>query len=418
MPEIPNKRPKTPFQHYCDYMEEMPKIYKHIPQMSLEERNRRWQRVREEMKYWNLDCLLVWGSDAQFSLCEVNFRYLTAIPSQGRSLVVFPRKGDPIAFVGTGHDTFESTNYTWVKDVRLIPTLNDVVSTIKELGFEKSRIGNVGNIPNYWQFIQQYPIWTDIQKSLLEVEFIDAGPLLWNIELIKSPEEILTLFEAGKIARKVYDAMLESAKPGVKECELYGEMLKALVSNGGEPNSMFFMDSGNPVFAHAKHPPVSNRFLEKGDMIVVEYHTKYAGMVTHTERTVSIGEPSKETKELYSVAKEAYYASLGIMPGTTLKAAVEALRAPVNKAGYSYLECGYHAHGCTSGGFPSFNDTDDKLVDVADVIIRENMVLTQEVDLFNPKWKRGGGVMLADSFVVTGEGAKVFTDIPVELAIV
>jgi len=414
-----SKKQETIFQRYCAYMEEMPAIYKHIPQPSLKERDRRWQRVREEMKYWDLDCLLVWGSDAQFSLCEVNFRYLTAIPSQGRSLVIFPRKGEPIAFVGTGHDTFESICYTWVKDVRLIPALADVVAAIKELGFEKSRIGRIGNVSNYWDFIQQYPIWTDVQESFPEAKFIDAAPLLWKIELIKSPEEIALLYEAGKIARKVYDALLDVAKPGVKECELYGEMLRALVSNGGEPNSMLLMDSGNPAFAHPKHPPVSNRRIEKGDMIVVEYHTKYAGMVTHTERTVSIGEPSREAKELYGVCKEAYFASLESMtPGTTLKAATEALRAPVNKAGYSYLECGYHSHGCTSGGFPSYNDPDNNLDDVAYVIIHENMVFTQEVDLYNPKWKRGGGAVLADSFVVTDKGAMVLADIPVELAVV
>lgn len=410
---------ETMYTRYCDYMESMPEIFRHTPQPSLRERDRRWQRVREEMKYWDLDCLLVWGSDAQFSLCEVNFRYLTAIPSQGRSLVVFPRKGEPVAFVGTAHDTFESIAYHWVSDVRTIPNTGDVVELVKELGFERSRIGYVGNIPNYWQFIQQYPIFTDVQVQLPNAVFVDAAVLLWNVELIKSLEELELLREAGKIAEKVYEALLYSARPGVREREVYADMLRALVANGGEPNSMMLMDSGNPVFAHPRHPPMSDRTLKQGDLIVVEYHVKYAGMVTHTERTVSLGTPNNETLDLFSVCQEAYQVSLDVMkPGVSLKDAVDALRTPIRRAGCSYLECGYHAHGCTSGGFPGFNDPDENLDDISNVYIKENMVFTQEVDLFDPKYRRGNGVVMADSFVVKETEAEVFARIPAELAII
>lgn len=409
----------TMFQKYCEYMGEMPSVHKNIPQPSLRERDRRWSAIREAMGVWGLDCLMVWGSDAQFSLCEVNFRYLTAIPSQGRSLVLFPYRGEPIAFVGTAHDTFERICYNWVRDVRTIPYTEDVVAAVKEIGCEKGRIGIVGNVQNYWPFIQQYPIFSDVQTELSAATFVEAAPLLSTIQLIKSEEEIELLQKAGQIARCVYDALISSARPGIKECELYAEMLRALVANGGEPNSMLLMDAGNPAFAHPKHPPVSTRKLEHGDMIVVEYHVKYAGMVTHTERTVCIGEPDDYIKDIYKVCKKAYRASLASMkPGATLKSAVQALRKPVNQAGLAYLECGYHSHGCTSGGFPSYNDRDEDVDNVENVMIRPNMVFTQEVDLFDPNHKHGGGVVLADSFVVTQNGATVLADIPTELAIV
>lgn len=410
---------KTAFQSYCEYMGEMPDVSRHIPQPSLKERDRRWKMIRTMMQEESLDCLLVWGSDAQFGLCEANFRYLTAILSQGRSLAVFPAEGEPIAFVGTGHDTFESLCYSWVKDVRTIPYLEDVAEALRSLDLGRSRIGVVGNTPGYWPFIEQYPIVPQLQSSFPEAEFLDVGKKYWDLQLIKSAEEIGLLKKAGEIAEKVYRALVENAKPGIRECELYAEMLRALVANGGEPNSMLLMDSGNPVFAHPKHPPVSTRTLQQGDMVVVEYHVKYAGMVTHTERTVSLGAPDEKTERLYRICQEAYQASLEHMyVGTTLRDAVLALREPVRREGLAYLECGYHSHGCTSGGYPSYNGTDEGTTEVADVIIKENMVFTQEVDLFDPKWKHGKGVVLADSFVVTDAGAQVLASIPTELAIV
>jgi hypothetical protein len=105
-------------------------------------------------------------------------------------------------------------------------------------------------------------------------------------------------------------------------------------------------------------------------------------------------------------------------PGATFKSTVQALRAPVNKAGLCYIECGFHAHGCTSGGFPSYNDSDDHIDDVENVIIHRNMVFTQQVDLYDPGVKRGSGVVLGDSFLVEEDRAVVLTNIPIELAIV
>jgi len=405
---------------YLEYLEKLPPIYKNLPQLSIEERDQRWKRIRGEMLLWGLDCLLVWGSDAQFGLTDVNFRYVTAIPATtGRCLAVFPLKGDPIAFVGTEHNHYEGASFTWVSDVRIFPSADDVIKIVKEMGFERCKIGLVGDMHHFWPFILQYHIWADVQKGLPEVNFIDAAPLLWGLEMIKSPEEIKFLEEAGRIAGLVYKALVKIVRPGVKECEVYANILQAMVSNGAEPNGMILIDSGNPVLAHPRYPPPTNRRLEKGDIFITEYHTKYAGYQTHTERSVSIGKPQKESMEIYEVCKEAYYAGLEKMkPGVSFREAVEALRAPVYKVGMEGVECGFHAHGITSAGFPSFIKSDDHLDEIESITIKENMVFTNQIDLFNPKWPKGGGMILGDSFLVTKDGPRVFVDIPLELAIV
>jgi len=40
--------------------------------------------------------------------------------------------------------------------------------------------------------------------------------------------------KAGEIAKKTIDTMIEKAKPGVKECELYADMIRTQIANGGE----------------------------------------------------------------------------------------------------------------------------------------------------------------------------------------
>ena len=412
---------KTPFDRYREYLgDSFPVLSEHIPQPSLKERDRRWQLIREYMFLWNLDCLLIWGSDAQFSLCEANFRYVTALPStMGRSLCVFPRKGEPVAFVGTPHDNYESVCYKWVKNVRPFASAKDVIGIINDLGMANGRIGFVGDMPHYWPFVLQYNVWSDIQKGLPQANFIDSAAMLWHIQIIKSDEEIEFLRKAGQIASNVYDALLTAMKPGVRECEIFAEMLRAMVANGAESTGMILLDTGNPVFPHPKHPPVSLRPIKSGDMAITEFHTKYAGFHTHTERTVALGTLSEQAKDLFAVGLASYRAGMEKMkPGNTLKDACAALRAPVREARVTFCECGFHSHGSTSGGFPGFNENEDDYEDIQSVLIKENMVFTNQIDLYDPKVKRGHGIVLADSFVITKDGPSMLANIPLEIAVV
>jgi len=416
----------TALNLYREYRgNDFPDLGEYMPQPSLKERDRRWQLIREQMLLWNLDCLLVWGSDSQFTLCEAGFRYVTSIPnSNGRSLCIFPRKGDPIAFVGESHCHYVSYIYKWVGTVRPFASAGDVLGILKEMGFASGRIGFVGDIPHYWPFVLQYNIWSDILKGMPQADFVNFAPALWNITMIKSEEELAFLRTAGKIAPKVYEALLSALRPGALECEVYAEMQRAMTANGGESTSMILMDIGNPVFPHAKFPPVNMRPIKQGDMAITEYHVKYAGFQTHTERTVSLGKPSSETMDLYSIGLECYRSAMKVLkPGCLFKDAMIALRKPVRDNGMAFAECGFHSHGSTSGGFPTFGvaSIDEHIDDYSNlepVMIRENMVFTHMIDLYNPKIKNAHGMMLADSFVVTKDGPEVFASIPLELAVV
>src|SRR2546428_215824 len=88
-----------------------------------------------------------------------------------------------------------------------------------------------------------------LKKLLPEADFVDASHLLQDMRMVKSEEEIEILRGAGRIARKVVDAMIESARPGVPEAAVYAEMIRTHIANGGEPN-IFNLFTPGPV----EHP--------------------------------------------------------------------------------------------------------------------------------------------------------------------
>ena len=181
---------------------------------------------------------------------------------------------------------------------------------------------------------------------------------------------------------------------------------------------MILVDSGNPVLAHPRLDPPTTRKLEKGDLFISEYVTSYAGYELHTECSISIGEPRKEYREIFKVCKEASDKSTAkLRPGISFKEVIKAERAPVYEAGMDCITCGYIDKGLGVGPV-TFNGPDSALEEIAPILIKENMTLGNMIDLFNPRWINGGGVILGDTYLVTKDGPRKLTDIPLELVVV
>src|SRR3989304_10431684 len=54
-----------------------------MPQLSLQERERRWNSVRQKMAQRGLDCLIVHGDSGKYDSMMANIRYLTHIGGHG-----------------------------------------------------------------------------------------------------------------------------------------------------------------------------------------------------------------------------------------------------------------------------------------------------------------------------------------------
>src|SRR5262249_46570911 len=179
-----------------------------------------------------------------------------------------------------------------------------------------------------------------LERLLPHAKFVDASSLLSEMRIVKSEEEIDMLRRAGKIARKVIDAMVSTARPGVPDAAVYAEMIKTQIANGGEPN-VFNLFAAGPVehptnelwhLLHGCEQPLtpSMRPLADGDLIIAEFHTKYGGYRCHTEFTVYVGRKApKQLLNIWDVSVECLQASKeALVAGRTIKEAIEIIRRP------------------------------------------------------------------------------------------
>ena len=407
----------------------------YLPQLSVAERDRRWSATRERMAAKGLDCLVVWGNTISQGLGMTNVRYLTQVGSWHGGVALFPLAGEVTLFSAPRHMSLPYNGYLaaqdWIQDIRPF-SMKAIVEEIKARGFERGRVGVVsygnvvaGNNLTYHDYL-------DLQAGLRDATFTDESEMVEELRRTKSPEEIAMLEKSGAIARKVVDTMIQTAAPGVRENELYAAMIRTQLVEGAEPNIFILMSSG-PLgtngdlkrrLLHGNDQPLcpSQRPLERGDLVICEFHVSYGGYLSAVEFTVAVGKPPQELRDLHAAAVECLQAAVEkCCPGTTVHQLAAAMRAPVARRGLDYIELGFHNHGLSSADFPTIvykpgwgRMAGDGMPDFA---LEEHMVLGTNIDIYNPHWRGDVGVMLGDTLHVTSSGGRRLVGIPLELPV-
>ena len=413
-------------------------LLKYVPQLSLAERDRRWDRIRKKMVMAGLDALAFLGTDIYWGMGMANLRYVLQVDSQIGADAIFPLVGEPVVWNAVAHMNRPTSMYLslqeWVSDFRTRAGMPAVADELRVRGLDRSRLGLVG----FSSTIQTTPtlLHADVvalEKLLPHATFVDVSWMLEEMRVVKSEEEIGMLRQAGKIARKVIDAMVETARPGVPEALVYAEMIKTQIANGGEPNVFNLFASGPVEHArselwhtlHGCEQPLTPtmRPLAEGDIVVSEWHTKYGGYRCHTEFTVYLGRRApKELLHIWEVSVECLQASKeALVAGRTIREALAIIRRPAARAGLDWVELGFHAMGTASPEFPTvvyqegYGSNTLNGHRIGDMVLAEGMTFGNNVDLHDSRWKPDVGCMLSDFMVVRPGQAECLIGTPLEL---
>ncbi len=390
------------------------------------ERERRWREIRWRMDLAGLDVLLVWGNESKWRVAMANNRYICGRAAPG--CILFPRKGDPVLWTGFPHDVtpWGALANGWIKDARAGQqnTTRELIREINERGYQNAHIGIVGFGENAPKVIPETVPYTQLHAVKAEfpkVTFTASGWLLEQVRMIKSAEEIAILQRAADLSRLMAEAMVEACRPGRREYEVYAMMQNASLANGGEED-MIWLSSGPRPAPHGRRAPAGARVLEKGDIIVSEFHASYKGYLGGAEVSVSIGEPAREYKEIYKCCVESQKAGINAMkPGRPFGDAVAGFRDVIEKRGFGTVECGLHGHGLASPEFPSCmyggqagSWPDHAYSRVPSLSFQENMCFATATDIFDPAFGKDTGLMLGRTVLITADGPVETTGLPLD----
>jgi Xaa-Pro aminopeptidase len=353
-----------------------------------------------------------------------NARYLAPIGGNAEfNVLVFPADGEPTSIVQM--PTFVEgwrAAQDWVGDVRPRSKTwaDSVANRLRELKLDAARIGTDGLAgtldPDGWL---PHAVFTRLTSLLPKASFVGLEDMLEKVRSIKSAEELDMLRKAAKLGDLMLSTCRDTARPGVKECEVYAGMMEAMMANGGEEPTLFLWNCDRYPYPHPFRMPTT-RPMQRGDLIICEMHPKFGGYFTHVERTFSLGEPEKHQLAIYDGCLAAYRRGLeNFGPGKSISVALDAVKEETDARGLGICEAGVHGHGLASLEYPRYRHhaiaADREAIKVVGDRFEPGMVFAFNIDLFDPKWHDGKtGCVFAETMEITDTGVRRMHSFPME----
>jgi Xaa-Pro aminopeptidase len=240
----------------------------------------------------------------------------------------------------------------------------------------------------------------------------DACPALVPTErvvetarMVKDRDEIATLREAGRRIADAVDRVVELARPGRTEIAVAAEV-DALVRDVGFERPAFetIVASGpNSALPHARP---TDRVLQAGDGVVLDFGGVYDGYCVDLTRTVQVGNAGAEFRRLFAAVEEAQRSAIAaVRPGVTASSVDAAARGVLSRYG---LEEAF-GHG-TGHGLGLEVHEEPRIGPLRtgqpDVMLEPGMVFTIEPGAYVDGV---GGVRIEDDVLVTDAGCEVLT---------
>ncbi|HWL22883.1 MAG TPA: Xaa-Pro peptidase family protein [Ureibacillus sp.] len=348
------------------------------------------EKLRQALVEQNIDAILVTN--------EYNRRYITGFT--GTAGVAIVSQNDAV-FITDFRYTEQAKKQ--IKDFRIVKheklIVEEIASQVSEmgiktLGFEKDSV--------------TFGLYEDY-KSKIKADLVPLSGLIEKIRLIKTNEEINIIKVACEIADKAFTHILNVIKPGMTELEVSNE-LDFFMRKQGATSTSFDTIVASGLRSALPHGVASDKVIEKGDFVTLDYGAYYNGYVSDITRTIAVGTPSQQLVDMYEAVLESQLLALEkVGPNMTGKEADAIARDFLHSKGLGEAFGHSTGHGIGlevhEGPGLSFR---------SDTVLVPNMVVTIEPGVYLPGI---GGVRIEDDILITETGIEVLTHSKKELII-
>jgi Xaa-Pro aminopeptidase len=243
----------------------------------------------------------------------------------------------------------------------------------------------------------------------------DIAPIISNMRMIKSPEELKVARHTGEVAVAMLKGALDTARVGISEYEIALAAQNAGTRKAAELLETYYDDGLTSPVLHFQqivtsgtrtsliHQRATLRKLEKNDPVFLCFFgiTNFREFKLGFDRVIYVGRPRDSDARLWDIALRAQAGALSVIrPGAIAEDVFKKYAEAIRSAGF---ECSFRAG--RSVGY-SYNETPQlALGDKTE--LAPGMVFAVDGAVNNPGVSRA---QTGDSIVVTDNGYEILTD--------
>lgn len=354
--------------------------------------NSRLVKLREKLKQKDIDAALITKKE--------NYIYLSGFTGSAAQLII------------TQDDAILVTDFRYIEQAEKqakefkviqyressIKAVNDILvnKSVKKLGFEDSFI--------------TYFIYSEFKSKLSVKDLVPLEGLVENIRITKDLYEIEIIKKAVQIADSAFMHILGYIRPGIMETEIAAE-LEYFMKRNGAKGASFETIVASGERASMPHGVASDKKLENGDVITLDFGAIYNDYCSDMTRTVFLGKPSIDMKKLYDIVLEAQIKALeGAKTGLTGKEIDSIARNIISNNGYGKN----FGHGLGHGVGLEIHE-EPRLSPSGSVRMEAGMVVTVEPGIY---LQGQGGVRIEDMIVIGADGPQILTKSAKEIIVI
>lgn len=339
------------------------------------------------------------GFDAVVATTSSNFFYFTGVwidPHERLLACVVRREGGPVMIAPKLHvedftdDLVEKL--FWEDGTDAVQLLSDCLPSTGTVCID-------GNWPtaNFLSMLKFKP----------NLQYQNSDLILATLRRIKDEYEINLLRQSSALADKVVDEFIRQVRSGLTEEQLV-EILQSLWRVAGVRKLSFdALIAAGPNGAKPHHQSGST-VVGSGDFVVIDTGGIFNHYCSDMTRTVAVGKPTAEMKEVYEIVRQAQKAGeQSAKPGVPLGEIDRVTRGVIEKAGYG----GYFIHR-TGHGIGIDVHESPFLYGQNSELIERGMVFSIEPGIYLPgKF----GVRIENLVVVTADCCKSLNQLSTDL---
>ncbi len=277
-------------------------------------------------------------------------------------------------------------------------TLNDVINRLrKKHKFQSLALEGDTITRNEWLAFER----------ALTPRLVDLN--IDSIREVKTPDEVVLIKEAIKIAEKAFEDTLKYLEAGKSEKEVGRYLENKMIDYGAEETSFTTIVASGARGA-LPHGVASDKIIQNNELITFDFGCKYKGYCSDITRTVALGTVDQQLIDVYNTVLEAN--KLGIetvRAGMSGKEVDKVVRDFIDSKGYK----GMFGHGL-GHSFGIDIHEDPRLRSDVDHKLEVGNIVTIEPGIYIPDV---GGVRIEDDILLTEDGIEILTSLNKELII-